>query len=58
MAENESGPAHVTKLAARLGKARKETVDAVAHPTEQPVFRTREDGTVLLRDGRPLKETP
>lgn len=58
MANDEQEPLTAAQLAARVAAARQQTLDAIARPVEPPIFRTADDGAVLLRDGRKIEETP
>jgi len=55
VANDEQKPVPVSELAARLSQARQDTLDSIAHPVERPVFRTTDDGKVLLRNGATLE---
>lgn len=58
MADEETQPIFGDQLRARLAAARQETLAGVERPTEHPVFRLQEDGSVLLRNGTKIEKRP
>lgn len=52
MADEKEQPLLGEQLTAQLRTSRQQTLDAVSRPTESPVFRVQDDGSVRLRGGQ------